>query len=31
MQRREGFGFVAMALFVLIWLLFDLPKHLTSQ
>ena len=31
MKRREGFGLVAMVLFILAWLLFDLPKHLTSQ
>ena len=28
MRRREGFGLLAMALFVIIWLVFDLPKHL---
>ena len=31
LRRREGFGLVAMALFVIIWLLFDLPKHLFSE
>ena len=28
MRRREGFGLLAMVLFVIAWLVFDLPKHL---